>query len=139
MRKSITALVVSLLLLIASNSVFANLDQFVGKWENTDAKTRGLTRLEITATGTKVKVHAFGDCKPTDCDLGEVEGVAYAPSVESKLEATAKAITVTYPGGEMLMVIRPVEGNRLQAEVFTQFTDNSRRSDYTVVYTFARS
>jgi hypothetical protein len=139
MRRSIAALVAGSLMLLASTGVSANLNQFTGKWENIDAKAGGLTRLEITSAGTKVKVRAYGDCEPSDCDLGEVEGVAYAPSVDSKLEATAKAVTVSYPGGEMMMVIRPVEGNRLQAETFTRFTDNSGRADYTAVYTFARS
>ena len=139
MRRSIAALVVSSLMLLASTGVSANLNQFTGKWENINAKTRGLTRLEITSAGTKVKVHAYGDCEPSDCDLGEVEGVAYAPSVESKLEATAKAIIVSYARGERIMLIRSVEGNRLQAETFTRFTDNSGRAAYTAVYTFARS
>jgi hypothetical protein len=139
MRESIAALVAGFLMLLAPTGVTANLNQFTGKWENIDAKTRGLTRLEITSAGHKVKVHAYGDCEPSDCDLGEVEGVAYAPSVDSKLEATAKAITVSYSGREMIMVIRPVEADRLQVETFTRFTDNSGRADYTAIYTFARS
>jgi hypothetical protein len=139
MRKSIAALVAGFLMLLASTGVSANLNQFTGKWENVDAKTRGLTRLEITSAGNKVKVHAYGDCEPSDCDLGEVEGVAYAASVDSKLEATAKAITVSYSGREMIMVIRPAEGGRLQVETFTRFADNSGRADYTAIYTFARS
>lgn len=138
MRKSIAALVAGSLMLLASTGVSASLGQFVGKWENIDAQTRGLIRLEIAADGNKVKVHAYGSCKPSACDLGEVEGVAYGPSVESDVAATAQAITVSYAGGEMMMVIRPVEGGRLQAETFTRFTDNSGRAAYTAVDTFAR-
>ena len=139
MRKPLVALLGASLLLLASTSVSANLNQFVGKWENIDVKSGGLTRLEITSAGNKVKVHAYGDCEPSDCGWGEVEGVAYAPSVESKLEDTAKAIIVSYARGERIMLIRSVEGNRLQAETFTRFTDNSGRAAYTAVYTFARS
>lgn len=139
MRKVVVALVACILAGFTSSSVFANLNRFAGKWENIDAKTRGLTRLEISIVGTKVKVHAYGDCEPSDCDLGEVEGIAYAPSVDSNLAETAKAITVKYAGGEMIMVIRPIESNRLQAETFTRFTDKSSRADYTAIYTFARS
>jgi hypothetical protein len=138
MRKSIAAVITGSLMLLVSTGVSASLGQFTGKWENTDAKTRGLIRLEINAAGDKVKVHAYGSCEPSPCDLGEAEGVAYAPSVESDVAATAKAITVSYAGGEMMMVIRPVGGDRLQAETFTRFTDNSGRAAYTAVDTFAR-
>jgi hypothetical protein len=138
MRKLIAASVAGSLMLLASTGVSASLGQFVGKWENVDAKTGGLTRLEITAAGNKVKVHAYGSCEPSACDWGEVEGVAYAPSFESDVAATAQAITASYAGGKTIVVIRQVEGNRLQAETFTRFTDNSGRAAYTAVYTFAR-
>lgn len=138
MRKSIAALVAASLMLLASTGVSANLGQFAGKWENVDTKTRGIKRLEITADGSKVKVHTYGACEPSACDLGEVEGVAYGPSVESDVAATAKAIMVSYAGGEMIMIIRSVEGDRLEAETFTRFTDNSGRAAYTAVDTFTR-
>lgn len=60
------------------------------------------------------------------------------PSVESDVAATAKAIMVSYAGGEMIMIIRSVEGDRLEAETFTRFTDNSGRAAYTAVDTFTR-
>ena len=139
MRTVVIALAVCLLVASSLSSASANLNQFAGRWENTDPKTGGLTRLEISVIGTKVKVHAYGYCEPSDCDLGEVEGVAYAPSVDSNLTETAKAITVKYTDGERIMVIRPAESNRLQVETFTRFSDKSGRADYMAVYTFSRS
>jgi len=138
MRRTIVAVVAFSLMIIASSSVSANLSQFAGKWENVDATTRGLTRLEISVVGTKVKFHAYGSCEPSDCDLGEVEGTAYAPSVDSDLKETAQAITVSRPGGKDIMIVRPIAGDRLQVETFTRFTDTSGRSDYTATYIFAR-
>ena len=141
MRRTIAASVACLLMLCAAPGVFADLNQFAGKWENVDAKTRGLTRLEISVAGTKVKVHAYGDCEPSDCDLGEVDGVAYAPNVDANLTETAQAITVSYAHRDELMVIRPLEGNRLQVETYRRFSEQGRggRADYTAVYTFVRS
>ena len=75
---------------------------------------------------------------PSECDLGEVEGIAYAPSVDSELKETAQAITVSYARGETIMIVRPIANDRLQVETFTRFTDESGRSDYTFTYTFAR-
>ena len=136
MRGIVIALVACLLMFFGSSSAFASLDQFAGKWENIDAKTRGVTRLVISIVDSKAKVHAYGSCEPSDCDWGEVEGVAYAPSVDSKLKETAQAITVSYAGGETIMVVRPIANDRLQVEIFTRFTDKS--SAYTSTYTFAR-
>ena len=138
MKGIVIAFVACMLMFFGSSSAFASLDQFAGRWENLDAKTRGLTRLEISIVDSKVKVHAYGNCEPSDCDLGEVEGIAYAPSVDSKLKETAQAITVSYAGGEMIMIVRPIANGRLQVETFTRFTDKSGRIDYTSTYTFTR-
>ena len=47
-----------------------------GKWKNVDPDTRGLTTLDITVDGDRVKVHAWGKCHPTDCDWGVVDATA---------------------------------------------------------------
>lgn len=138
MRRTVVALVACMLMVFGSASAFANLDQFAGKWENIDANTRGLTRLEISVVDSKVKVHAYGACEPYDCDLGEVEGIAYAPNINSRIKETAQAVTAAYAGGERIMVIRPEADNRLQVETFTRFTDRSGRANYTTSHTFAR-
>jgi len=44
MKGIVTALVACMLMFFGSSSAFASLDQFAGRWENIDAKTRGLTR-----------------------------------------------------------------------------------------------
>jgi hypothetical protein len=50
---------------------YANLvsDNISGTWINTDAETRGITKLDIVNNN---KIHGFGKCHPTDCDWGEV-------------------------------------------------------------------
>src|SRR5215471_4871476 len=107
MKGIVIALVAFMLMFFGPSSAFASLDRFAGIWENIDAKTRGLTHLEISIVDSKVKVHAYGMCLPKDCDLGELEGIAYAPNVGSKLNETAQAITVSYAGGENIMILRP--------------------------------
>jgi hypothetical protein len=87
-----------------------------------------------------VTVRAFGQCHPTDCDWGTVTATAYAPSVSSDLEATARALTATYnPGFAVkLVVIHPLSGERLQADVYTRFTNGSNRTNYNATYIFRR-
>jgi hypothetical protein len=139
MKKVITVLAL-LVPMILSPITFASLNQFAGTWSNIDPTTRGLTRLEITLNGNKVFVHAYGSCHPRDCDWGEAEAIPYAPNVGSILAETAQALTITYnrDHADQIMIIRRVEGERLQVELFTHFKDGSRRSDYTTVDTFRR-
>ncbi|MEZ4910199.1 MAG: TIR domain-containing protein [Saprospiraceae bacterium] len=40
---------------------------FQGNWKNTDASTKGITRIDISYSGTKMNVQCYGKCHPTDC------------------------------------------------------------------------
>lgn len=139
MRKLFLGLCLTCFVLVAHSDAFAQLSQFQGNWGNTDSATRGITRLQIN-TGASIRVHAWGSCSPNDCDMGMVDGFAYGPSVDSNLNASAQAISATFRTGfnETLFIIRPARGDRLQAEVYTRFTDGSGRTSYTDTYYFAR-
>ena len=131
MKKIIIIFGVFLYAAVASSTAFANITQFVGRWQNVDAQTRGLTGLEISLDGAKSKIRIFGSCSPRDCDWGETEAVAYAPSIESNLAEKAETMTAIYKTSFSveIVVVRPSKGGGLQAEVFTQFTDKSRRAN----------
>jgi hypothetical protein len=45
-----------------------------GTWSNSDPATRRIVKIVIVAAGAGVKVHAFGACTPTPCDMGAVHG-----------------------------------------------------------------
>lgn len=141
MRRIFVCLIVCACTLFIVLGVGADITQFVGKWSNSTPKNRGLTRVEISFDGTQVKVHPYGSCHPTDCDMGEMDATAYGPSVDSNALSTAQAIVVekTTSFSEMMMVIRLLDRNRLQVESFTKFTDRSGRASYTAVETFTRS
>lgn len=141
MKKLAYLLFLGLLVLASASGVSAQLDQFLGYWKNVDSGTSGVTTLDIGASGTDVSVHAWGKCHPTDCDWGEADlSFAYGPSVSSDLISEALAISAIWNKGfsETLMIIRPVEKARLQADVYTRFTDGSGRTAYTQSYTFER-
>lgn len=125
--------------LLWSTYAFAALSQFTGRWKNIDTNTGGITTLEISKANNLVKVRAWGKCSPQDCDWGTVDGYTYAPDVSSNIESSAKAVTATFNPGfsQTLLVIHP-NGNNLQVEVLTRFTDNSNRSNYSQVYSFKR-
>lgn len=126
-------------MLIAPSTASAQLSQFQGNWTNTEPATRGITRLQISI-GAPVRVHAWGQCHPTDCDKGAVDGFAYGPTASSVLSTSAQAISAIFRSGfsEDIFVITPSRGGRLQADVYTRFTDSSGRTAYSATYFFAR-
>src|SRR5215510_8230337 len=124
MRKTLMGLAALILTLAIQSSAFAQVNQFEGDWVNVDPNTSGVTKLDINVFyifGIRIiTVRAWGQCHPTDCDWGSVGAAAYAPSVSDDLDAKARALTATFnPGFAVkLMVIKPLRGGRLQADVF---------------------
>ncbi len=129
-----------LLLGLVSSTAFAALSQFSGSWRNVNANTPAITRLQIAVSGTNVTVHAWGKCHPQDCDWGAKQGYGYAATVSQPLPANARAVTVVFKTGfsESILVLQPEPGNRLRGDLYTRFTDNSGRSNYTRTERFAR-
>ncbi|UCE04484.1 MAG: hypothetical protein JSW07_12720 [bacterium] len=137
MKRVIYILGITIIVLAMVSTTFASLNQFVGRWQNIDPNTKGVTTLNIVMSGTKVTVHAWGKCHPQDCDWGTVDAIAYAPNVSSNLVKTARALSAVFKTdfSNTLMVIKPLKGKQLQAEVFTHFTSGGR-TDYNAVYKF---
>lgn len=139
MKKSRYIVVLALLALAFATAASAQVDRFSGYWNNVDPETRGITALEIAVTGTTVSVQAWGKCHPTDCDWGIASpAYAYAPGVGSDLAAEAVAVSAVWATGwsETMMTIRPLEEDRLVADVYTRFTDGSGRTAYAQSYIF---
>lgn len=141
MRKLALFWMFTCFMVLAPAAASAQLSQFQGDWANTDSATGGVTRLQInTGDGSPVKVHAWGQCHPSDCDMGTTAGFAYGPNVSSNLDASAQAISAIFKTSfsEAIFIIRPARGSRLQLDVYDRFTDSSGRTAYTTTATFAR-
>ncbi|MFY9314974.1 MAG: hypothetical protein WAO95_05370 [Burkholderiales bacterium] len=133
-------LAVGLLLIALSGSAYAVVGEFEGKWQNVDPNTSGLTVLEISLVGDRVKVHAWGRCHPTDCDWKSVDASAFGPNVRSALPRDAKTLMAVFKTSfsESILVIDPAEWNKLRVELLTRFTDQSGRPAYSATHTFSR-
>lgn len=110
--------------------VQADTSDLVGNWVNTDSDTSGITRIVVTpAGGNHVKVQVFGQCQPTDCDWGVVEGKSYFDSVSSN---HVHSVMARFNSGfaNTIVILRDIVGDRLAFEVLTDFTDGSGRRDY---------
>jgi hypothetical protein len=99
-----------------------------GTWSNSDPATRGIVKIVIGAAGAGVKVHAFGACTPTPCDMGAVHGSIYADSVGSNA-AVGFLAHYKFSFKETTMAGH-LESASLVLETFDHFTDGSGRSSY---------
>lgn len=141
MRKQwILGLVFGLVTLSLASSACANINSFLGDWRNVDANTRGITRLVIERQRADLSMQAWGQCHPKDCDWGTVQAYAYGPNVSANLNTTAQAVSALFTPthAQTLVILHKARNDRLRAEVLTRFTDNSNRTNYRNVYTFAR-
>jgi hypothetical protein len=141
MNRSILGIIACLIALTLAWNASASLSQITGHWLNADPNTRGVTTVDITASGTNVNVHAWGKCHPTDCDWGNAnKAYAYAPAVSSDLIKEATAITAIWNKGfkDTIMVIRPLDG-LLQVDTFSVFAPGDGRTSYASRYIFYRA
>ncbi len=141
MKKAIYISLAIIISLIMTSSGIAGLNDFSGNWNNTDPDTRGITRLKIRVNGNNVKVRAWGQCHPQDCDWGNVNARAYAPSVSSNLRSSARWISAVFTTNfsRTLVIIKQNSRSKIEAEIFTSFKDGSGRSSYRSKYQFRRA
>jgi len=140
MKKTFISTTLAIIVLLWHSLSCAALNQFTGNWKNADPNTRGITTLVISGNGNALRMHAWGKCHPQDCDWGEVDAYAYAPNVSSPIDPTAQAVSAVYTTGfsQTLVIVTPAGKNTLRVQVYTRFTDNSNRSNYTATYAFKR-
>lgn len=140
MKKLKIGFILFCFLFIAGSLSFADLNQYLANWKNIDANTGGITRIEITKSGNNVFVHVWGKCHPEDCDWGVVKAFPYAENVSQSMINNTQVVSAVYNTNfsETVLVIRLLSANKLQIEVYTRFTDNSGRNNYTKKYTFSK-
>ena len=137
MRRTFLLLAAFSLLMIFASSARAQKDRFVGTFVNEDANTSGITRLTLSEDDT---IRVWGRCHPSDCDWGEEAAFAYGSHVAADLGTAADAITATYVKSfaTKILLITPLKGDRLRVDVFTRFTDRSRRTAFAVSQVLVR-
>jgi hypothetical protein len=129
------------MVLALANMASAQTARFEGHWKNVNAQTRGVIELDIRVHGLNVDVKAWGACSPHPCEIGNIDAHLYAPSVGDNLENTARALIVRYHDSfsERILVIEPRGSDELGAQMYTHFTDNSKRTNYVESGTFSKT
>lgn len=111
---------------------------FVGTWLNTnDESHQRIARVILTVRDGALIVHAFGDCAPDLCDLGEVTADVFADSVNAH---TAMSFSAVYEFGFMETYLQSnVKHGTLVIASCNKFKDGSGRSNYYTREFFYRS
>ena len=125
---------------IASTQASANINAYKGVWVNVNPSTSGLTKLRIKRLGGIVRVNAFGQCHPTDCNWGTVNGFAFGPSVSVHPFLSTRTLVASYKPSfaRKMLIIERAGSNRLRVKVLTRFVDGSGRKPYSKTYLLKR-
>lgn len=99
---------------VAASAATGSESPVAGTWTNASPLERdGLQKLAITAAGNQLTLHAWGMCKPTDCDWGQQTATfdgqkataVWSLMVEKKGEEKGRVATVTVaPANDALQV-----------------------------------
>lgn len=130
LRKAGFAALVAAGLMALSAPAAADVSHLLGTWVNRDSHTRSITRVIVTRAGAnRVRVRAFGQCHPADCDWGRVTAHSYFASVGSN---RVRAVMARFNPGfaRTTVILSDAPGARLRYQVLTHFTDSSGRHDY---------
>jgi hypothetical protein len=106
-------------------------------WINSAAS--GNVRAIILSVGSGsglLQVHAYGFCSPVPCNWGTVTGITFGPTVSS---STGRTFLAPYKFGfanKLLDGTVNPGGTALTVQTWTEFTDNSHRSNYETTETF---
>ena len=117
--------------LAGSLANYAQGTELEGEWVAMSPRTRGITKIVITAESDRHIVEAWGRCHPTDCAWGRTELTRIGKSVEDQTFRSGYAIWE--PGFASKYVMISLDRRLLRVETVNVFRDRSRRSSYRIV------
>src|SRR5215472_2145916 len=92
--------------------------------------------LSLSPSSGLLQVHAYGFCSPVPCNWGTVTGITFGPNVGS-VNGGVFLAPYRFSFAKKLLDgrVNPA-GTRLTVQTWTEFTDNSKRSNYVTTETF---
>ena len=139
LKSWITPLLITLLSLPAAVQGADTAENLAGPWKNVDAKTRGITRLNIARSDDDegYVIEAWGACHPTDCKWEKVPLHTFAPSLSEERQAIGLA--TWEPGFKRTHLTLELRDGELHATSYSIFLDKSKRTSYYSQYRFKRA
>ena len=122
----------ALALVAMSSPASARVADFVGTWNAINQNSGEASTIIVTRSRFGVDVRVFGLCDQRECDWGTVSGEIFASGPGSNQMQDAQTISARFNlrFGEKQVVLREARGNNVVVDVFTTFSDRSRRSNY---------
>ncbi|WP_233873649.1 hypothetical protein [Paraburkholderia adhaesiva] len=113
---------------------------FAGDWQNVNQSTDGLLKLQIRIADSNMYVRAWSKCRPTNCDLGEVQAEGYGSNVGSQQGAGVRVVTAQFKNNvrQLGLTIHTAPNGRIRVEAATNFIDQSGRAPLARVFLFER-
>lgn len=113
--------------MLATPAFAAGYGEFTGNWRNEDSGTSDLTRLNVSLGGGGLRVRAWGQCHPTDCDWNTVDATGYGAPGSNPASSATEVIAIFDQGfARKILVLTDRPGDRLSYAVFTRFNDARR-------------
>jgi hypothetical protein len=124
----------------AGGEIGSNMTYFVGSWQNQKQNNDGILKIQIRIAESTMYVRAWGKCRPTDCDWGEVQAVGFGSNVGSDPGQGVRVVTAEFKNNirQVALTIHPAPNDRLRVEVATNFIDQSGRAPLARIFLFDR-
>lgn len=108
----------------------ADIQDFIGSWENPSHDSSGLTHVVISPSGgSHVFVRAYGNCHPMECSWGLVQGKTYSNSPGSNAVDRVSA-AFDFGFAHRQVIFRISGSGHLRFEMLTDYLDGSGRHDF---------
>lgn len=118
----------------------SNMTYFAGGWQNIHPATAGILKIQIRIADSTMFVHAWGKCRPTNCDFGEVQAQGIGSNMDSQPGAGVREVTAQFRNNvrQLALTIHPAPNDHIRVEALTSFIDQSGRAPLAKVLVFQR-
>lgn len=118
----------------------SNMTYFAGSWQNIHPATAGILKIQIRMADSTMFVHAWGKCRPTNCDFGEVQAQGIGSNMDSQPGAGVREVTAQFRNNvrQLALTIHPAPNDHIRVEALTNFIDQSGRAPLAKVLVFQR-
>jgi hypothetical protein len=124
----------------APGNIGSNMTYFAGNWQNANPSANGILKLQIRIVDSNMYVRAWAKCRPTDCDLGEVQAEGIGSNLGSQPGVGMREVTARFKNNirEVALTIHPAPNNHIRVEAVSNFIDKSGRAPLAKMFVFQR-
>lgn len=126
-------------LLLCFGCARAEVEDFLGRWENPAKDESGIYHVVVTPAGhRRVNIRIYGDCRPGACDWGvtPADDYRYAPGTKALESVSA---TIHFGFAHRRITLQSAGKNRLHFSVAVTFVEGTGKRDIRIDGTLKRA